>query len=57
MAGGPWPLTAYNHVADWQDVIRADMLTCAMPPPDAGVPMGSDERVAILTWIRCGFPQ
>jgi hypothetical protein len=53
---GPWPLTTYEHVADWQDVVRTDLLDCSMPPPDAGVPITIDERIAILTWIRCGFP-
>lgn len=54
---GPWPLTAYEHVADWQDAIRAELLDCSMPPPDAGVPITKDERLAILNWIRCGLPE
>jgi hypothetical protein len=54
LPGGNWPLLQYSHVADWQDVIRAMLLDCSMPPPDAGVPMSDDERTAILTWIRCG---
>ncbi len=52
-----WPLTTFNHVADWADQIHDDMLTCAMPPPQAGIPITTEERIAILTWIRCGFPQ
>ncbi len=55
--GGPWPLTDYSHVSDWRDDIRADMLTCAMPPPDAGTGMTDAERLTILTWIRCGLPR
>jgi hypothetical protein len=55
MPGGPWPLLQYSHVADWQDVVRAHLLACTMPPPDAGVPMTDDERTAILTWILCGY--
>jgi len=54
---GPWPLTTYEHVADWADIIRGDMLDCSMPPADAGVAITTDERQAILTWIRCGFPE
>jgi hypothetical protein len=54
LPGGPWPLLQYSHVADWQDVIRGQMLDCSMPPPDAGVRMEATERVAILTWILCG---
>jgi len=55
--GGPWPLLQYSHVADWNDVVRAMLLDCSMPPPDAGVPMPDEERTAILTWILCGFPE
>jgi hypothetical protein len=55
--GGPWGLTTYGHVADWAEVIRAAMLTCAMPPPDAGIDMPDSERELILTWIKCGFPE
>lgn len=54
---GPWPLTDYGHVADWQDSIRSNLLDCSMPPSDAGVPMALEERLAILTWIRCGLPK
>lgn len=57
LPGGNWPLLQYSHVADWQDVIRAHLLACTMPPPDAGVPMTDEERTAILTWILCGFQQ
>lgn len=55
--GGPWPLATYTHVADWQDIIRASMLDCTMPPLDAGVPMTTEERLTVLTWIRCGAPR
>jgi hypothetical protein len=54
---GPWPLDSYGHVADWQDTIQANLLDCTMPPPEAGVPITVEERVSILTWIRCGLPQ
>lgn len=50
-----WPLTDYKHLADWQDIIRDAMLACTMPPADAGFQMTTAERVAILTWVRCGF--
>ncbi len=56
MKPGPWPLIDYNHVADWADVVRADLLTCAMPPPDAP-PMPDGERQLLLTWLRCGAPE
>jgi len=55
--GGPWSLADYGHVADWQDTIRVELRDCSMPPSDAGVPMTIEERVAILTWIRCGLPR
>ena len=54
---GPWPLDAYEHVADWQDTIRTELLGCTMPPRDAGVPITLEEQTAILTWIRCGIPR
>ena len=57
MIGGPWPLMQYSHVADWFDVVRAMLLDCSMPPPDAGVTMPDEERVAILTWLLCGYPE
>ncbi|MEO6603240.1 MAG: hypothetical protein ABIQ16_25370 [Polyangiaceae bacterium] len=53
-AGGPWPLTNYDDVADWKDTVRDDVLDCSMPPPDSGVTLSSGERSAILTWVRCG---
>jgi uncharacterized membrane protein len=55
--GGPWSLADYGPVADWQDTIRTDVRDCSMPPTDAGVPITMEERVAILTWIRCGLPR
>ena len=56
-AGGPWPLTTYQHVADWQDQVRSEILNCTMPPLDAGIPITWDERQAIFTWVRCGRPK
>jgi hypothetical protein len=55
--GVQWPLTEYDHVADWQDQIRAMMLTCSMPPLDAGIDMPNEERDVILAWIRCNVPE
>lgn len=54
---GPWPLYDYRHVADWQDVVRDEVLSCAMPPADSGLMMPTQDREAILTWILCGFPE
>ncbi|MFL5305871.1 MAG: hypothetical protein ACJ8F1_11690 [Polyangia bacterium] len=54
---GPWPLTDYEHVADWADAVRADLLDCSMPPADGGVSITTDDRTAVLTWIRCGSPE
>lgn len=55
--GGPWPLITYRHVTDWYDFVRDDIRDCSMPPPDSGIPMTSDERQAVLTWLLCGFPE
>ena len=52
--GGPWPLLQYSHAADWYDLIQSNMLDCSMPPPESGITMTTDERLAILTWILCG---
>lgn len=57
MVDGPWPLLTYNHLADWYDVTAVFVGNCAMPPPDAGVPITTEERAALLTWLRCGFPE
>jgi hypothetical protein len=57
VSGGPWPLVSYGHVAAWFAEIRGAMLSCSMPPPDAGVPMTVEERELILAWIRCDLPQ
>lgn len=56
-SGGNWPLTSYQHVADWSLEIRAAMLSCAMPPADSGINMTVEERERILDWIRCGYSQ
>ena len=56
---GPWPLTNYQDVYDWQTIIFGDIQTCKMPPLDAGAGNGnlSDlERAKILDWIACGTP-
>lgn len=55
MAGGPWPLTSYGHVADWQNEIRTHVSRCTMPPPDSGVAISDEERAEILMWLRCGL--
>jgi hypothetical protein len=55
-ADGPWPLTEYQHVADWADVIGPMVADCLMPPPDAGVSMTTADRLALLTWLLCGAP-
>lgn len=54
-AGGPWPLTSYGPIADWQVEIRTHVSRCTMPPPEAGIVMTDDERSKILMWLRCGL--
>ncbi len=54
---GPWPLTTYQDIADWHDIVKNSILSCSMPPEDAGVRMTNEERLAILVWIRCALPQ
>lgn len=55
--GAQWPLDTRSHIADWEDTVRAGVLECWMPPVGSGVPMKEEERLAILTWIRCGLPE
>jgi hypothetical protein len=55
--GEQWPLTTYGHVTGWTNEIRAAMVSCDMPPADAGIVMPADEREKILTWILCKLPQ
>lgn len=50
-----WPLTSYEHVADWYAEVRGMMLNCTMPPQGSGVEMTLAEREKILDWIRCGY--
>jgi uncharacterized membrane protein len=53
---GQWPLDNYEHVADWRDEIRSELVSCAMPPADGGVTISLADRTKILQWIRCGAP-
>lgn len=55
--GGPWPLNTYSNVADWADTVRDELVTCAMPPPDMGTGLTNAERLKILDWLRCDYPQ
>jgi hypothetical protein len=52
-----WPLTTYQHVADWFGEVRAQMIACSMPPASAMSEMTVGERRQILEWIRCGYPE
>ena len=54
---GPWPLHDYSHLADWRDELRDQIRLCTMPPPEARVPITDEERLRILSWIRCGLPE
>ena len=57
VAGGPWPLDTYRHVADWQHEVRAFVADCSMPPPDSGVVLADEDRALILEWLACGAPE
>jgi hypothetical protein len=54
---GQWTLGDYEHIADWFGEIRAQMISCTMPPVDSGLSMPLEDRMTILNWIRCGFPK
>jgi len=50
----PWSLSDYNSVADWQELVRAEVLNCTMPPKDSGVHVSNEDRRKLLAWVRCG---
>ena len=52
-----WPLTQYEDIVDWAQPMRDDLLACDMPPLDGGVAITAGDRLAILTWLRCGEPK
>ena len=52
---GPWPLTEYSYISDWQTNVLADIQYCTMPPAGAP-PLTSTEQDAILAWIVCNAP-
>jgi len=54
---GPWPLDTYARVADWAHTVGDMLARCAMPPPEAGMPLPDDERQLVLTWIFCKTPK
>lgn len=53
---GPWPLRTYEEVSDWQDTVRSEVANCTMPPTDAGLFISNEDRVTLLSFIRCGLP-
>ena len=54
---GPWPLSDYDSVVAWKEPVAEKIGDCEMPPADAGVPMTTDERQKILSWLQCGAPE
>ena len=55
--GSPWPFNTYSNFADWSDLVRADLVTCSMPPPDAPQTLTKEERAQLLDWLRCGMQE
>ena len=53
--GGPWPLTEWDYVVDWQSLIVADIEYCTMPPAGAP-PLNAAEQEAIMAWLVCNAP-
>ena len=52
---GPWPLTEYSYILDWQSAVVADIQYCTMPPVGAPT-LTSAEQNAILAWMVCNAP-
>lgn len=57
LSADAWPLTTRSHIADWQNEVRAELLSCSMPPPNSGSTLTDRERQTILEWLRCGLPE
>jgi hypothetical protein len=53
-----WPLTDYDDVHSWVELVSKDILQCTMPPVNAGpaYPITREDRETILNWIVCGAP-
>jgi uncharacterized membrane protein len=54
---GPWPLTTYEDVSSWQHELRAQLVSCSMPPPESEFRLTPEESELILVWLRCGAPR
>ncbi len=54
--GDPYPLGMWSDVHSTADDMQAQILSCRMPIPDAGVTLTDSERVTLLTWLVCGAP-
>jgi hypothetical protein len=52
---GPWPLTSYQAVSDWAEIIGLEVAGCGMPPSDAGA-LTPREQAAVIDWVACGSP-
>jgi uncharacterized membrane protein len=48
-----WPLTTYDDVAGWSEIIEGDVLRCSMPPADGGVSITNADRLALVNWMIC----
>jgi cytochrome c5 len=53
--GGPWPLTEWDYIVDWQSLIAADIEYCTMPPGGAP-PLNTAEQEVIMAWLVCNAP-
>jgi hypothetical protein len=52
-----WPLTAYDDITPWADVIQDQLCENAMPPADGGIGIDPSDRLTILDWVQCGAPR
>lgn len=50
-------LTSYADAAALFESIPSEIATCSMPPEDSMPSMSEDERLLVLDWFRCGFPE
>jgi hypothetical protein len=52
----PWPLTDWDTVRDWKAQFTQDILSCTMPPLDAGITLTDEERGLFVAYVACGTP-
>jgi hypothetical protein len=54
-----WPLSNYDDVYDWTNLLVPDIEGCLMPPQDAGPEAGTlppADQQTLMKWFACNAP-